>query len=166
MIRLKGTPSPSGGPREAATPETDRSEIHGDVLRLEELLEALVAALASDAALLHAAEGGARVRDHALVQADHSGLEALAHADRSLDVAGEDVGDEPVLGVVGLRDRLLLGVEAAHRRHGAEDLLVEDARVLGHVAQDGRLDEVAATVRDLAADHLGRALRERVLDQL
>src|SRR5829696_2114602 len=103
-----------------------RLQVHGDVLRLEELLEALVAALAAYSALLHASEGGAGVRDHSLVEAHHSGLEALADADRPLYVPGEDVGDEAVLGVVRAGDRVLLRFEAAHGRHRAEDLLVED----------------------------------------
>ena len=57
------------------------------------------------------------------------------HAQRALEVARVDVGDQAVLGVVGRGDRLLLGVEADHRRHRAEDLLLEQARVVGHVAR-------------------------------
>src|SRR4028119_1517167 len=44
---------------------------------------------------------GARVGDDALVEADHPGVEALAHAQCPLDVAREDVGHEAELGVVG-----------------------------------------------------------------
>src|SRR6185295_9209274 len=88
-----------------------RSEVDRDVLRLQVLVDPLVAALAADAGLLDAAERRAGVGDHALIEADHPGLQALADAERPLEVAGEDVGDEPVLGVVGGRDRLLLGRE-------------------------------------------------------
>src|ERR687891_257359 len=100
-----------------------RLQVHGHVLRLEELLEALLAALAADARLLDAAERRPCVRHHALVQADHAGLEALADADRALDVAREHVGHQAVLGVVGAGDGVLLGFEGADRRDRPEDLL-------------------------------------------
>ena len=61
-----------------AAAATDRSELDRRVLRLEVLLDALVAALAAEARLLDAAERRRRVRDDALVQADHAGLERLA----------------------------------------------------------------------------------------
>src|SRR3954471_13579706 len=73
---------------------TRASEIDRHVLRLEELLDAPVAAFATEARLLHASERRADVGDHALVQADHPGLEPLAHAKRALDVAREHVRDE------------------------------------------------------------------------
>ena len=41
------------------------------------------------------------------------------------DVLRVDVGDQAVLGVVGGRDRLVLGGEARDRRHRAEDLLAQ-----------------------------------------
>ena len=49
-------------------------------------------------------------------------------AQRALEVAGEHVGDEAVLGVVGGRDRLVLVGEALDRRDRAEDLLAAAAR--------------------------------------
>src|SRR5687767_1116674 len=115
---MEGTPPCSIGLRTEATDAWDPArlrgeawlEVHCHVLRLEELLEALVASLAADPGLLHATERCSGVRDHSLVEADHAGLEALADADGPLDVAGEQVGHQAVLGVVRALDRLLLGV--------------------------------------------------------
>ena len=45
-------------------------------------------------------------------------------AQRALEVARVDVGDQAVLGVVGRGDRLVLGREARDRRDRAEDLLL------------------------------------------
>ena len=75
--------------------------------------------------------GAAGVGDHALVEADHPGLEALAHPERAVEVTGEDVGHQPVLGVVGGGDRLVLGAEARDRGHGPEDLLVQQPGAVG-----------------------------------
>src|SRR5687768_10083181 len=68
-----------------------------DVLRLQVLLDALRAALAAEAGVLHAAERGRRVRHDALVQADHAGLQALGHRERPGDVAGVEVRDQAEL---------------------------------------------------------------------
>ena len=43
--------------------------------------------------------GAAALETRPLVEADHAGLEALDHAQAARQVAGEDVGDEAVLGV-------------------------------------------------------------------
>ena len=48
-------------------------------------------------------------------------------AERPLEVARVDVGDEAVLGVVGGGDRLVLGRERRDRRDRAEDLLARAA---------------------------------------
>src|SRR5579884_2860590 len=112
-------------------------QVDGHVLGLEVLLDALGTALAAEARLLDAAEGGGGVGDHALIESDHAGLEPLGYAQSSLEVAGEDVGDEAVLGVIRGGDRLVLVVEALHRGDRAEDLLAEKVGVLGHVGQHG-----------------------------
>ena len=123
-------------------------------------------ALAAEAGGLDAAERRGRVGDEALVEADHAGLELLDDAERALDVARVDVGDEAVLGVVGGGDRRVLVVEADHRGDRAEDLLLEQARVAGHAAEHGRLVEVAGAVARAAADEDLRALAGRVVDEL
>src|SRR5215212_4237331 len=87
------------------------AQVHRHVLRLEVLLDSLLAALAAEAGLLHAAERRGGVRDEALVEADHAGLQPLAYADRALEVARVDVGHQAVLRVVRGVDRVLLGLE-------------------------------------------------------
>src|SRR5438128_2127401 len=101
-------PPPAAGrddpPAGAATTKSARRsalESHRDVLRLQVLVDALVAALAPEAGLLDAAERRAGVGDHALVETHHAGVEALADAERPLEVLRVDVGDEAVLRVVG-----------------------------------------------------------------
>src|SRR5687768_15078916 len=71
-----------------------------DVLGLEELVDPEAAALAAHAGVLDPAEGCSRVGDDALVEADHPGLEALADAERTVQVTGEDIGDQAELRVV------------------------------------------------------------------
>ena len=110
--------------------------------------------------------GAAGVRDHALVEADHPGLEPLDHAQRALEVARVDVGDEAVLGVVGRGDRLVLVGEALDRRHRPEDLLVEQLGVVGDVGEHGGVVEVAGAVAGVAADDRLGAAADGVLDEL
>ena len=97
--------------------------------------------------LLDPAKRSRRVRRHALIEPDHAGVERLGDAQGAVEVAREDVPDQAVLARVGLRDRLLLGVEADDRGDRAEDLLGEDAAFVGDVREDGRAVEVAAARR-------------------
>src|SRR5436190_2011460 len=99
-------------------------QIHGHVLCLEVLLDSLRTAFATEARLLDASKGSGRVGDHALVEADHPGLELLDHAKRPLQVAGVEVGDQAELGVVRRGDRLVLAREALDRGDRSEDLLL------------------------------------------
>ena len=82
-----------------------RLPVGGYVLGLAELVDALGGALAAQPGLLHAAEGSGRVRQDAAVEADHAGLDALAHTQALGQVLGEDVSHETHLGVVGRGDR-------------------------------------------------------------
>ena len=59
------------------------------------------AALAAQPGLLDTPERRRGVGDDALVEPDHAGLQGLGHTQRSAQVVGEDVGDQPVFGVVG-----------------------------------------------------------------
>ena len=97
---------------------------------------------------------GARgVGDDALVEADHAGLEALDDAERALEVARVDVGDEAELGGVGRGDRLVLvGRSRATGATGPKISSLEQARVVGHAGEHGRLVEVARAVDALTAD--------------
>jgi pyruvate/2-oxoglutarate/acetoin dehydrogenase E1 component len=100
-----------------------------------------VAALAAETALLDATEWCCRIGDDRTVEADHARLERLAAAQSPLQVAGVHVGNEPVLRVVGQRDRLLVGVEDHQRRDRPEDLLAEDGRAGGVFKATGGLLE-------------------------
>src|SRR4051812_32960469 len=87
-----------------------------DRLGLEEPLDALGAALAPQARRFVPAEG--RVRHHRVaVDAEGARPHGAGHADRALHVVGLHGGAEPVVGVVGEADRLLLVGEGDHPEH-------------------------------------------------
>src|SRR5204863_95680 len=100
-------------------------------------------ALAADAALLEAAEGRVEEVD-AVVDPHYPGADALGERDRPGGVARQHHAAEPVGGVVRDADRLVLVREGDHGHDGPEDLLLRDADPVGHRAEDGRLEEVAA----------------------
>ena len=56
-----------------------------------------------------------------------------------VDVAGPGRGGQPVGGVVGQRDALVVGVEGQHDQDRAEDLVLDDLAVLGGVGDERRL---------------------------
>jgi (S)-2-hydroxyglutarate dehydrogenase len=91
-------------------------------------------------------KGLARVADQAAVQPDHAGLDPLADAQALGQVAGEDVGGQAHLGVVGLLDHRVDVVEGHDGRDRSEQLVVEDLGVGGHAAEHRRLVEVARPV--------------------
>src|ERR1700761_1981258 len=132
--------------RRGRPPAPLRSDADRDVFGVEVLLDALVPALAPEAGLLDAAERRLGVGDDALIEADHAGLQPFADADRAFQVAGEDVGDQAIFGVVGGRDRLLLLGEAEHRGDRAEDLLLPELGVLRDAGEHGGLEEVPRAV--------------------
>ena len=106
------------------------------------------------------------VGDHAGVQAQHAGLEAFAHPDAPVQVPGEDVGHQPVLGVVRQPDGLVLGAEGDDRGDGSEDFLGQDPGALGDALEDGGLVEVARALDGGAADHRDRTGGHGIGDQL
>src|SRR5262249_48139593 len=124
-------------PHAASTPPA----VHA--LQPQDRLEPAPAPLAPVPRLLVAAERRAEVRVSA-VQVDVSRADPARDRARVLDVARGHVAGEPVEGVVGDLHRLLLGLVRQDRQHGAEDLLARDRHVVPHVAEDRRLDEVAA----------------------
>src|SRR5215207_6734770 len=97
-----------------------------EVFDLEEFLDAVLRALAADAAFLHAAERRDLGRDDALVDADDAVFERLGDAPDAADVAAVEIGGEAELGVVGHLDRLGIGLEAVERRDRAEGFLLGD----------------------------------------
>src|ERR1700679_1668530 len=85
-----------------------RLQAQRDVLGLEVLADPLEAALAPEPGLLDPAEGRGGVRDEALVEADHPGLESLGDAEGAREIAGVQVSDEAVLGAIGGLERFVL----------------------------------------------------------
>ena len=81
-----------------------------------------------------------------------------ATCSRPVDVVGEDGGVEAVDRVVGERHGVVLVVGRNHAEHRPEDLLAGDGRVVVDVAEDGRLDVVAA-VEVLGPTAAGRERR-------
>jgi hypothetical protein len=67
---------------------------------------------------------------------------------------------------VGLRDRLIEGLEWCGHDDRAERLLVHDPRLDRHLAQHGRAPEEAVAIDRLAAGAQQRALGDRVSDEL
>src|SRR3954451_10025028 len=130
----RGGPPPRRAHTNAGTARAGRSHRHCYVLDFQVLIDALDATLAAEAGGLDAAERRRGVGHHALVEPDHAGLQLLADAERSLEVVRIDVGDEPVLGVVGGSDRSVFIVEPDYGRDGPEDLFLEQARVRVDVA--------------------------------
>src|SRR5205809_347611 len=119
------------------------SRLPHDLLHLRVLFHPEAPALAADAALLEAAEGRVEEVD-AVVDPHHPGADALGERDRPRGVARQHHAAEPVGGVVRGADRLVLVREGDHGHDGPEDLLLRDADPVGHRAEDGRLEEVAA----------------------
>src|SRR5688500_17768268 len=141
-------------------------EVDGHVFRLQILLDTLYPSFAAETGVLDAAEGRRSVGDHALVEADHAGLDALADAKGSLQVAGVDVGNEAVLGVVGGGYGGFFRIEGGTWGYGAEDLLLQERRVLGDVVEHGGAVEVSCAFHLLCTDQGSGSLAERVIDEI
>src|SRR6185503_16517462 len=103
-----------------------RRAVDADALRLQVRLEPLHPELASDAALLDAAEGALGQSDVVGVDPDVADAQPARDADRTVEVARPHRAAEPELVVVGQPQRLGLGVEGDHRQDRPEDLLARD----------------------------------------
>ena len=90
-------------------------------------------------------------------------LDASRHRQRPLDIAAENRRRQPVFGVVGDADRLVLALDAHDRLHRAEGFLAVDAHLRRHMVDDRRLDDRALA---LAPGHDLRALADGVGDEL
>src|SRR2546429_6248783 len=119
------------------------SRLPHDLLHLRVLFHAEAPALAPDAALLEAAEGGVEEVD-AVVDPHDPGADAPGERERLGGVARQHHAAEPVGRVVRDADRLVLVREGDDGHDGPEDLLLRDADVVGHRAEDGGLEEIAA----------------------
>ena len=116
--------------------------LQDDGLRLQEGVQPLGAALAADAGLLEAAERDAEVGAERVV-ADRARAQLAGDVPGPLHVVGEDGRVEPVDGVVGDGDGVLLVLRRDHAQHRPEDLLLRDRRGVVDVAEDGGLNEPA-----------------------
>src|SRR5262249_33635259 len=118
------------------------SPSHRDVLGFQKLHQALVRALAANAALLHAAEGCGRIGYEAAVKANHAEIEPLRDPHAAAKVTRVHIGDESVLGVVCTPDDFVLGAEALQRRDGPKDFLAQQACGVRHLVEHGRRIEI------------------------
>src|SRR5438552_12358381 len=111
-------------------------------------------AFAAYARLLDAPERDDLGRDDALVDANHAVFERLPDAPGTAEITRVEITGKAELGVVRHGDRILFGREAEERRHRAEGLLAGDEQIGLAIAQQRRLEEVAAE-RLAAGDDLG-----------
>ena len=104
-------------------------------------------------------------RVEAAVQSHHTRLQPFRDPQAFGHIAGVDIADEPVLGVVGLGDGVVGVVEGDDRCHRTENLLLQDVGIGGHVHQDRRREEEAdAVLRPTPGDQL-RPLRHGIIDK-
>src|SRR5450631_286351 len=151
-----GKTRPAGIAVASAPDPTGRLRSDADVLDLEVLFDALEPALTTEAGVLDPAEGRSGVGHNPLVDADHPELQRLANPQGAREIAGEDIGHQPVFRVVGPGDRLCLGGERSDRRHRTEDLLTHQHRVRGDAGQQrGRIEVTLVPHRGPAADDRG-----------
>src|SRR3954464_3719631 len=122
------------------------------VFGLGEGEEALDPTFAAEAAFFDPTKGCGRVGYQSAVEADHAGLNSLADSQTPSEVGGVDVGDEAVLGVVGERDRLVLGREGHNRCDRAEDLGAQDLCVGRDSGQHGGWVVEAGAFRSVPAE--------------
>ena len=142
------------------------AELHCDVLDAGVLLHRVDRHVLPVARLLEAAVrhlGGER--EQVLVDPHGPEVEPGGRAQRTADVLREDGRREAVPDPVGHRDRVLVGREALHRHHRAEDLALDDLRVLLDVGDDRRRDEEALVADRAAAGDDGRLRISRPLEE-
>src|SRR5262249_21354740 len=117
-------------------------QLDADVLRFREEFERIETALASDAALLHSAEGNAEIAQEPRVDPDRPALDRRGDPMGPLEVPGPDARREAVARAVGVGDRFLGRIERRDGHDGPEDLLLHDARLAVETGHHRRLEEV------------------------
>src|SRR6266705_2908592 len=133
-----------------------------DGLDVHHLEEAVAAQLASHTAVLHAAEGHARIRLDDAVDEHHPGLDVLCEFVSLPDVSRPKARAEAEFGIVRFLD---CRAQVRHRHDGcdrAERLLAQDAHLLRDVAQEGGLEVPSGPPTALPADLDRRAFRDRI----
>ena len=114
--------------------------------------------------MLDATEGHRGAGHLHRVHRHHAELQGAQDLPDAADVVGVEVGSQPVLGVVGHLDDLVvvgIGGDPGHRR---EALLVPDLHVVGDAREQHRHEEVLAGRLALVAGHQGGALGDGVVD--
>src|ERR1700722_10094571 len=106
-----------------------------DGLHLEELLEAVLAALAAEARLLVTTEGRHGIEGSS-VDVHLTGAQLARDFDGLFVAAGPDTAGQSIRGIVGDRDGLFLRVVGDDREDGSEDLLLGDDHVVANVRED------------------------------
>src|SRR5690606_23998135 len=138
------------------------------IFAVEIVLDALIAAFLAEAGLLESAEGRLRRGDQPFIDADQAIFEPLHHAEGAAEIAGVEIGGQPVNGVVGATDPLLLGLGTIDRRDRSEDLLLGETHVAVRIRDHRRLEEGAAERMTCAAGDdpaaLGPGVRDQFLD--
>jgi hypothetical protein len=107
-------------------------------------------------------------REALAIALDHARAHPPRHPAKLLGVARLDVVGQPVLGVVGHGDGMLLVLEGQDRQDRAEDLLAVDRHLGRHVGEDRGADvepPVQVPRPPGAAGHQPRALVDAGLDQ-
>lgn len=82
------------------------------------------------------------MKDVVLVYPDGARAQLIRDADGGVEVLGMHSGGEAVSSRVTKADGVGLVLELSDGAHGAEDFLLHDLHVFGHVGEDGGLDEV------------------------
>ena len=94
-------------------------------------------------ALFEASERSLSIKGIIAVDVDCSGSEGVGNLEDVVHVPGDDSSSESIVAVVGSLDDLvhILELHEAHDR--AKDLLLGNGHVVGHISEDGGLDEVS-----------------------
>lgn len=123
----------------------------GRITYLSVVGQSILAQLTANTRLLVPAEGHLVVQGVVGVDPDCTRLEGVGDLDSGVEVGSVDGSGETVRSRVTRLDDLVLGLELGDGAYRAEDLLLHDLHVLGHVGEDGGLDEVALVALAVAA---------------
>src|SRR5689334_13568773 len=104
------------------------------------------AQIASEAALLVAAEWGAGIETVVGVDPHRPGFDLSSHAMGELDILRPNRGHQSVDCAVGDGYRLIRVIETDRGEHWTEDLLLRDLHVWFYFGEDGGLHEKALAV--------------------
>src|SRR5262249_45601136 len=104
----------------------------------------LLATLAADAALLHAAERGAQVAEQPAIDPDGATLEAFGDTVGPVEVTSPQTCGKAILNTVGVVEQFVLAAEWRDRDDRAENLLLVDTAAYGQIDRNSRLDEGTA----------------------